>query len=166
MKKSISLIVFILALMTASISFGAAGNCTQAVTDTWLDNRYVAFRTLTFVCTSGSAGEGYPSTAVSAANMSLLTGWLLMNGSALNGATGPTALTAIFLSTALKGDILGGSGKTATVATAGLTSKFTPLTDTGYATSGLVPITADLTLTSTGNAVNSAVMTLVFEFVK
>ena len=165
MKKLILIIALIAALIPTSL-WAAAGSCTQAVTDTWLDNRYVAFRTLTFVCTSGSAGEGYPSTAVSAANMSLITGWLLMNGSTLNGNPGPTASSIITLSTTTEDNILGGAGKTPPAATAALANKFTPITDTLNGIFGEVPITGDLTLAITGNLVNSAVTTIVLKFKK
>jgi hypothetical protein len=166
--KKIILMTVLLALLIPTSLWATAGTCTQAVTDTWMDNKYVAARTLTFVCTaSADDGGSYPLTAVSAANMSLLTGWLLMNGSTLNGGTGPTAASVIKLTTALKGDILGGAGKTPPAATAALTNKFTPITDTSAGTTGLVPITADLTLAAiTGNAVNSAVTTIVFDFVR
>jgi hypothetical protein len=163
--KKLLMVILALVLMAPS-SLWAVGTCTQAVTDVWIDNRSVNTRVLTFVCTADVAAATYPSTAVSDANMLLLSGWILLTGSTLNGATGPTASSVITLSTTTEGDILGGAGKTPPAATAALANKFRPITDTANLTPGPVPISGNLTLAITGNAVNSAVTTIVFKFVK
>ena len=123
-------------------------------------------KVLTLVCTADSAAATYPSTAISAANMEQLKGWFLFTGSALNGAAGPTASSVIKLSTATQGDILGGAGKTPTVATSAAESKFLPIGDTVYLTPKAIPVVGDLTFAITGNAVNSAVVTVVLTFIK
>ena len=169
MKKSLIFTIFCVLVLINSYAFATVGTCTQALSDTTdVATKAVTFKTLTFICTADVSAATYPSTAVNSANMAeLLGGWMLLTGSSLNGATGPTAGTLITLSTATEGDILGGAGKTPTAATAALANKFTPLTDTGYATSGMVPITGNLTLAlPSGNAVNSAITTIVFKFVK
>ena len=158
MKKLLLAIALLFALTTSSF---AAGTCVEG---TVVD--YPSVREVSFVCTADASAATYPSTLFSPSAMSKILGWYLMTGSCLNGATGPTASTAFTLSTTRESDILGGAGKSPTVTTAGVASKFTPITDTVYATSGLVPITDNLTLASTGNAVNSAIVTLVFKFVK
>jgi len=157
--------LIVLCLICLPCSAFAVGSCTQGVAD-FATPQNPTVRTLTFVCTALAAEATYPATPVSSTNMAKLKGWLLMTGSAVNGATGPTALSVITLSTPTEGDILGGAGKTATAATAALASKFSPLTDTGFSTSGLVPITDNLTLAVTGNSVNAASLTIVFKFVK
>ena len=157
--------LIVLCMLCLPYSAFAVGNCTQSVND-FPTVTNPTTRTLTFVCTALAAEATYPATPVTSPNMNKLKGWMLMTGSAVNGSTGPKALSVITLSTPTEGDILGGAGKTATAATAALASKFTPLTDTGYATSGLVPITDSLTLAVTGNDVNAASLIIVFKFVK
>jgi len=166
MKKFIIIFALLAAFIPTSL-WATVGTCTQAVTDVWIDNRSVNTRVLTFVCTAAADdGGSFPSTAVTAANMSLISGWLLLTGSTLNGGTGPTASSVITLKTATEGDILGGAGKTPAAATATLANKFKPFTDSANMIPGVVPISGDLTLAITGNAVNSAVTTIVFKFVK
>ena len=168
MKKSLIFTIFCVLVLVNSYAFATVGTCTQALSDTTdVETKAVVFKTLTFVCTADVSAGTYPSTVVNSANMTeLLGGWFLMTGSSLNGATGPTASSVIKLTTTTEGDILGGAGKTATAATAGLDSKFKPIVDTVYLVSGVVPITSGLTLAITGNSVNSAVVTLVFKFIK
>ena len=162
--KRILLSLAVIASLFGGTAWGA-GTCTQSL-NVYPSNTNSTVKTVTFVCTADGSDASYPSTALSNEFYNAVKGWYLLSGSCLNGATGPTASTAFFISTAKQSDLLGGSGKSPTVTTAGVASKFTPITDTVYATSGLVPITENFTLTSTGNAVNSAIVTLVFTFVK
>jgi hypothetical protein len=145
----------------------AVGTCTQAVADK-ASSTNPTVKTLTFVCTADASAGTYPATAVTDANMAKLYGWTLISGSWLNGATGATANSTVTLSTTAEGDVLGGAGKGPTAATAGLASKFKPLVDTTYLVAGPVPTSGAMTLqvTQAGSAVNSAIATLVFKFIK
>lgn len=154
-----------MAIMVVPTLSWAVGTCTQAVTD-YPSITNPSVKKLVFVCTADASAATYPSTAVTAANMLKLNGWTLISGSSVNGATGPTASSTITLSTTNEGDILGGAGKTPSAATAALANKFKPVVDTAYVVTGPVPITGDLTLAISGNAVNSAVTTIVFKFLK
>ena len=160
MNKLSKLLLALALVFALTAPLYAAGTCVETVT------ALPTVREVSFVCTADSSAATYPSTLFSPSAMSQILGWYLMTGSCLNGATGPTASTEFTLSTTRESDILGGSGKSPSVTTAGVASKFSPITDTVYATSGLVPVTDNLTLASTGNAVNSAIVTLVFKFVK
>ena len=122
-------------------------------------------RVLRFDIKADSGDASIRSTSVTTANMSKLYGWILMTGSALNGlGGGPTASSVVKLTTVTEGDILGGSGKTPSAATAGLDIKFRPFTDSTLLAPGPYIVSSGLTLTITGNAVNSAALTLVFKF--
>ena len=167
MKKRLIFTIFCVLFLINSSAF-AVGTCTQALSDTTdVTTNAVVFKTLTFVCTADVSAATYPSTAVNSANMAeLLGGWILLNGSSLNGATGPTAGTLITLSTSTEGDILGGAGKTPPAATAALANKFKSFVDSANLVPGPQPVTSGLTLAITGNAVNSAVTTIVFKFIK
>ena len=168
MKKLIITLAVLTSLIWPMHLF-AAGTCTPVLSETLDTTGQTALNTVVTVSCTGDSSDGtYPSTAFSSAIMDRIRGLYLMTGSWKNGSTYPTANSTLTLSTTNEGDILGGAGKGPTTAAASAVSKFTPVTDTTYATAGLVPITADLTLqvTQAGSATNSAAVTLVFKFVK
>jgi hypothetical protein len=162
MKRLLIATALLVALLTP-MTVMAAGSCADPTTVS-----YGSVREIAFVCTGDSAAGTFPAVIWNKATMDLINGWYLMTGSVLNGATGMTANSTLTLSTAREGDILGGAGKGPTAATAALQSKFAPIKDTTLLVAGLVPITDTLTLqiTQAGSAVNSAVATIVFKFVK
>jgi len=166
MKKLILALILLLILPVQA--FATVGTVTQTLTTTCGSDPQgtPCQKVLTLVCTADVSAATYPSTAITAAIMEQIKGWLLFTGSALNGATGPTASSVIKLSTTTQGDILGGAGKTATAATAAAESKFLPIGDTVYLTPKAIPVVGDLTFTITGNAVNSALVTVVLTFIK
>ena len=166
MKKIILIIALIGSFLTP-VSLWAVGTCVESIGYIRYDTtNSLSTKTVTFVCTADAGAATFPSTAFSATAMEQITGWFLLTGSTLNGATGPTAGTLITLSTSTEGDILGGAGKTPPAATAALANKFKPFVDSANLSPGAVPISSGLTLAITGNAVNSAVTTIVFKFIK
>jgi hypothetical protein len=151
-------------LLTAATAM-AAGTVTQSVTMVCEPMSTNCFKVLTFVCTGDASTGSYPSTAVTTANMDQIKGWYLLMGTSYNGSTAPTALYDVTLTDARGVDVLGTSG-TNRPGTAGVSSQFTPITDTTYATGGIRPIASTLTLAIANNSQASAVTTLDFFFVK
>jgi hypothetical protein len=173
MKKQISglIIGLVLGVMfAASSAQAAAGSCTQVRADEC--NSGSCIQSLTFTCTFGTGANA--TDALTLATTSEITAalktWHLLIGTTYNGATAPTALYDLYLKetvglTANAVDILGTSGMNRP-GTAGTSSQFTPITDTTYATGGLRPVLNTLTLTASGNAVESGSFTAQFIFVK
>jgi hypothetical protein len=169
MKKTFSILVFILALSVASFAFGAAGSCTQELSYIWQDG-YQSHRVLTYTCTFGTGANATDTLtlATTAAITSALQGWYLITAATYNNATAPTALYDVYLKetvgvVAAAVDILGTAGMNRP-GTAGVSSQFTPITDTTYVTSGLRPALNTLTLSASGNAVESGSFVAQFIF--
>jgi hypothetical protein len=159
MKKLILSLSLITLMLLTTVPVYAAGTCVETIAD------FTTIRELKFVCTADASDASYPSTIVSSTSIAMIKGWYLLMGSAYNGATAPTALYDIALTDSTGVDILGTGGANR-AGTAGVSSQFTPITDTVYATTGLRPVTTNLTMAITNNAVNSAVTTITFFFVK
>jgi hypothetical protein len=162
--------VFILSLFTYSNAYAAAGSCTQTRSD--LCNSGSCIQLLSFNCVFGTGANATDALTLSTTSeiTAALKTWHLLLGTTYNGATAPTALYDLYLketvgSTADAVDILGTAGMNRP-GTAGTSSQFTPITDTTYATSGLRPVLSTLTLTASGNAVESGSFTVQFIFVK
>ena len=158
--KKIILLVVILSLFVTAQAFAAAGTCTQVVSTIRTDNQGPeSIKVLTLGCTASTVDGSFPAIAIDAGNMANLMGWYLLMGTTFNGATAPTALYDITLTDAIGVDILGTAGMNRPAVVGG-NSQFTPLTDTTYATTGLRPITSNLTVNITNNSVTTALFTI------
>jgi hypothetical protein len=159
MKKLFLSLLLVLAFSVNA--FAAAGSCTQELSYAVSKTRTSTNTILTYNCTWGTAGDA--TTALTLATTDAITanlvGWRLLMCTTYNGATAPSPLYDLTLketigSTAAAVDILGTAGMNRP-GTAGVSSQFTPITDTTYATGGLRPVMNTLTLTADGNSVAS-----------
>lgn len=162
--KRISLIILI--LLAFSFESFAAGSCTQRLA------RVGDARVLTFACTGDSSDGSIPNTAISAANLTYLTGYYLYTVAAYptSGGTAPDAADVFILDA--NGEDLLGSVDAGTTANKGAnlihaTLKKTTLPYSHYLSSAYYPaIINALTLKVLNQATASANYTVELTFVK
>lgn len=160
MKKIIIALMVALFLCIASLSW-ATGTCTMSM------SKYpgvLNMRTVTFVCTGDSANGGYPATSTSAAttfSKADFVGYWVSEVRTSPGAVAPTNGTAVVLNTTSPAlaslpamDILAGKG----VCSSTVMKLFRPAGDqtANAGVYGGISLNNDISLTITGNSVNSA----------
>ena len=159
MKK---LTVLLMVVMTLAANAYGAGTIVVS------DPVYLAWGrnmvTVTFTCTADAADQSYPAAAINQDNADVntdLIGYWLSHVKVVPGATGPTDNSDLTI-TVNGEDILGGNGANIVDnATGGHCVPYGSNGDAQY------PMTGDvLTLNLTGNAVNSAVVTVTLVFEK
>jgi hypothetical protein len=123
---------------------------------------------LELTCTAGTAGEAgtFPATIInplavdSVGSLFDLRGLKLYSVKVIPGATVPTDATDLTITDEYGIDLLGGKGTDLIDATS---KTWIPIGPAGYALPAL--ITGNVTVTITGNLIDSAVITIVLEFV-
>ena len=148
-------------LVIPGVVFGA-GTCTQTATPwTPIGLAYGGGYIITFTCTGDASDGSFPATAISDANMELLSGLYLYEVVIKTGTAKPTNLwdmTMTIKSGTL--DILGGTG-----ADRGITIPeeiYPKIGSVGFAK----PAYETITLNITGNSVNSAAIVIDAIFVR
>ena len=141
----------ILLLSIAFLLFGvslasAAGTCTQQVNLFKNPN----FAMLQFVCTADSAAATYPSTTLTNDNLVKIGGFYITEVRTYPGGTAPTNNFGITISDAGGLDMMTGN----------LANRSSSAPARAYPTMICPPIADALVLAITGNAVNSAVVTI------
>lgn len=162
MKK---LFLILLIVFTTSTAY-AAGTITGVLTRAQTAQGRPVVTKLVLTCTGDSSNGGYPATTLSqffvdaSGRTYVMPGLQLYSVKVIPGTTGPTADSDMTITDEYGVDLLGGKGTNLIKNAAKTWALFGP---SGYYISPIV--TGELTLTITGNSVNSATITIVIEFI-
>ncbi len=159
-RKPILILLTIVALALGwCMATFADGTCPQNLIGILDSDKRIGKYELTFDCTADASAATYPATAISAANLAKLATWYLYRAETKPGATAPTDLYDITIVNANGVDVVGGLLLNRSSST---TQDVLLWPSTGYYQVGL----STLTVTPTGNSVNSAGFRLILEFGK
>jgi len=162
MKK---LFLILLIVFTTSTAY-AAGTITGVLTRTQTQQGRPQVTKLVLTCTADADAATYPATTLSqffvdaSGRTYVMPGLQLYSVKVIPGTTGPTADSDMTITDEYGVDLLGGKGTDLIKNSAKTWALFGP---SGYYISPMV--TGELTLTITNNAVKSAVITIIIEFI-
>ena len=137
----------------------ADGTITYEVTDIPDSVTFPPSKVLTFTCTASAANASFPVTTIDATTIARLKSYKLVEAQTNPGATAPQALYDITLTNADGIDLMGGK-----LANRSATASEAAAPEVAAGVPWPRPIDGALTLTITGNNVNSAITVAKFYF--